>query len=504
MMLDFGLGPQNSEKLRNEIPWRKLRKILVCQQASRWYMGEMMCHAQWLDAFAKAGLPVAWVTHRNYLEIFANDPNITRLIAAQEITDDILGEFDVVVFPSIRPSPKYYPHIRHALYSSRDELVYVHNGEIQQRIEKSGINYFKVSAPRFAQTGLPDSNYYQMKFNSPEKEKATTILSRLFGEWTNDIIIVNPTSSNPFTRESDRKKAVDNELDKNDYVLLIKEILSGFPNCMVLVGAAVKENDINNYRLLEEIGLCFRHESKVRTLIELKKIDEGISFREFAALLSEPRVTTMIGNSTGTNAHLAAAVGVPAFSIERAADATMRANWSDPNAFQMGAFRWRNPNPTIAGYGLNWGDSSHARIEKLSHFLLYHNYWINGKWENLFGNQVSRAKSIATAIVIAIGQWIMAKPDYFEPAELRLWLVEFAGLFKQRQMVSFFFNFTDEAAYIAETGQGGYDNLIYFLVRISKEDLDLPTSKVANVSQKAIVCQLFANSNLHKLLISLK
>ena len=276
MMLDFGLGIQNSEKiiLGNEIPWRNSWKILVCHQASRWYVGEMMCHAQWLDAFAKAGLPIAFATHRDYLEIFANDPNITRLIPAQEITDDMLGEFDVVVFPSFRPPPKYYPHLHHALYTSRDDLVYVHNGKVQQRIEKSGINYFQVSAPRFAQTGLPNSDYYQMKFNLPEKQKATTTLSRLFGKEIDDIIIVNPTSSNPFTRESDRKKAVDNELDKNDYVLLIELILANFPNSKVLVGAAVKENDITNYRLLEEIVKCFWHESKVHTLIELKKIAE--------------------------------------------------------------------------------------------------------------------------------------------------------------------------------------------------------------------------------------
>jgi hypothetical protein len=121
-----------------------------------------------------------------------------------------------VVFPSIRPPPKYHPHLHRALYSSRDELVYIQNDKVQQHIEKSGINYFQVSAPRFTQTGLPDSDYYQMKFNSEEKDKATITLSRLFGEETNEIIIVNPTSSNPFTRESDRKKAVDNELDEND------------------------------------------------------------------------------------------------------------------------------------------------------------------------------------------------------------------------------------------------------------------------------------------------
>jgi hypothetical protein len=473
MMLDFGLEVQNSEKIifGNEIPWRISWKILVCHQASRWYMGEMMCHAQWLDAFAKAGLPIAWATHRNYLEIFANDPNITRLIPAQEITDDILGEFDVVVFPSIRPPQKYYPHLQHALYSSRDELVYVHNGEVQQRIEKSGINYFRLNAPRFAQTTLPDSDYYQMTFHSEEKKKATITISGLFGEGNDDIIIVNPTSSNPFTRDSERKKAVDNELDKNDYVLLIEQILSSFPNSKVLVGAAVKENDIDNYRLLEEIGKYFPHEPKVRTLLELKKIDEGISFREFAALLSEPRVTSMVGNSTGSNAHLAAAVSVPAFSIERAADPTMRANWKEPNAFQMGAFRWRNPNPTIASYGFNWKESSHARIEKLSHFLLYHNYWFKGQWKSLFGNQVSKAQSLATAIVIAIHQWIMAKSNDFEPAKLRLWLVEFAGLFKKQKMVSFFFNLTDEAAYLTETGQEKDDNLIFFWYELARNIL---------------------------------
>jgi len=501
-MLDFALGVQNSEKiiLGDEIPWQKSWRILVYHQASRWYVGEMMCHAQWLNAFAKAGLPVTWATHRNYLEIFANDPNITRLIPAQEITEDILKEFDVVVFPSIRPSPKYYPYIRHALYSSRDGLVYVHNGKVKQYIAKLGINYFQVSAPRFIQTGLPDSDYYQIKFTAEEKDKASRTLSQLFGKEVDEVIIVNPTSSNPFTRESDRKKAVDNELDKNDYVLLIEKILADFPKSKVLVGAAVKENDANNYHLIEEIGKCFQSKSKVRTLSEVKEIAEGVSFREFAALLSEPRVITMVGNSTGTNAHLAASVNVPAFSIERAADATMRANWRDPDAFQMGAFRWRNPNPTIAGYGFNWNESSYMRVEKLACFLHYHNYWVKGKWESLFGNQVSKAKDIAIAILAAIQQWITA--NHPEPARLRQLLLEFVRLFTEPKMVAFFFNFTDEVAYLIETEQGDEDNFIFFLARVNKDYTNLPT--MANVSQQEIVCQLFANSNLHKLLIRLK
>src|SRR5207248_1154812 len=96
---------------------------------------------------------------------------------------------------------------------------------------------------RRGETGLPDGSPFRMHLGPAELAEAAQRIDRIFGADDVEVVLLNPSASNPHTRESGREKAVDNRLCLNDYESLVVSLLEEFPHRRVLIGSALKPGD---------------------------------------------------------------------------------------------------------------------------------------------------------------------------------------------------------------------------------------------------------------------
>jgi hypothetical protein len=259
-----------------------------------------------------------------------------------------------------------------------------------------------------------------------------------------------------------------------EHVAVLRQIALGIAGHAILVAAPVKPGDARNAAVVGEVAASVAGEP----------VTTGL--REFAALLADPRVCSTVGGGTGSNTHLAALVGTWSLSIERSADAAMRANWSHSEAFQMGSFRWRNPSPLTAVHTMAWDEGDQRATEEKAAgacgAFLAHHYLAHGRRAELFDRDRAPA--------MAVHGWSGAASTELQLAQMLAgWMTSSAR--------RHFADFADEIAYLC-------DRFPHLSETNPRDDFDVllaaaEAGAVVDPSVCSLAGQLFRDSNLHKL-----
>lgn len=352
------MTPPSALVLEYELLHNQIRKILWLHSTDRWYLGDFLRHVNWISALSdiqNATLDLA--SNIDYLSLFETDSRVNDLYDVRDLSDENIAVYDLIIIPSSFGPTEYNPSIKRALYYWDRGWEYVRYGTVIASGTKQGLNYFTGALHAYGETGLPYAEPVDLMLPVEAVEKSRNAVRALFGNQS-PTIIYNPTASNPYTRQTDIKKEVENILTAQEHAVIIRQVREELPQHNVLIASAMREGDAMNRAATIDLKSFFTTDENVKTIFDMPEARTTI--RDFAILLSSKTIVGMVGTATGTNTHLAAKVATPSFSIERAADDIMKENWSQPHTFQMGSFRWRNPSPLVATYNLDW----HAKSEK--------------------------------------------------------------------------------------------------------------------------------------------
>jgi hypothetical protein len=420
---------------------------LLCHVQDRWYVGELFCHAAWLEVLAAAGIRCTVCTNPHYLEIFEQHPAVCELASAERLEDQLNAGHDLVIIATTHPPERYDVRLGRAIYVWNEGMAVVHRGEMQCEQRTDEFNLFLATRHRHGQTALPDGRYFRMALTAEERRDASRRLTEVLGRDPARVTVFNPTASNPHTRNSARPKAVDNALQVEDCAGLIRLLLAALPDQRIVIGAPLKPGDRANLHDMAVIAARFADHPRVASLMTDVPPDQGLSFRTFAAVLLDERVNQMLGNSTGSNAHLAAALNVPAVSIERRCDDMMRTNWESRGRGQMGSFRWRNSEPSSAACSLPWDDRSERQWSRAVGLLRWHSLAFRGEWSAWFGDGTEEARVLARDIGAGMAG---------ESVPLARWFAQisrFAQLMRSDELRALYFDFYDEGSYFEAVGE---------------------------------------------------
>jgi hypothetical protein len=469
--------------LEHEIQHGQLKKVLLYHNTDRWYLGDFIRHATWLSslsAIRPESLELA--TAAAYLPLY-QDARVHKRIDVAHFDASTFDTYDLVVIPSAYPPATFDSTIKRAIYTWDRGWAYVRYGSVIVSSDKHELNYFIAARHRSTQTALPASEVFPVQLSKGEHDAVSTALSKLFGK-TKKVIVYNPTASNPFTRETSIKKEVDNQLSLSQHSVILRELQERLPNHAFLVASALKPGDTLNEEMVKQLAQAGKP-GVTKSIFELA-LDGSTTMRGFASLLAAPQIIGMVGTGTGTNTHLASLVGLPAFSIERSADAAMIDNWLHPEMFQMGSFRWRNPAPLVATYNLDWARITDTELASIAESFTYHMHYVNGAYEKIFAAPLGQIKDLASAALDALARKDVSDMVTHLTACLRS---------MTREGAVHYGNFDDEIQYLA------LQDTRLSTVRTLDDLFDTPRDVSAAHSE--LIIRLVEHSNLHKLLLAL-
>lgn len=492
-------GPTDALPLQDALRSGAVSTALLCHVQDRWYVGEMFCHAAWLEVLEAAGIRCTVCTNPHYLEIFEHHPAVRELSSADQLEHQLTAGHDLVIIATTHPPERYDVRLSRAIYIWNEGMAVVRHGQKQCEQQTDELNLFLATRHRHGQTALPDGRYFRMVLTAQERRDASRRFSAALGRDAARVTIFNPTASNPHTRNSSRPKAVDNALDVEDCVRLIGLMLAALPEQRIVIGAPLKRGDQRNLDAMAAIAARFADHPRVRSLMADVTPDEGLSFRAFAAVLLDERVGQMIGNSTGSNAHLAAALNVPAVSIERRCDDLMRANWAARGRGQMGSFRWRNSEPSAAACSLPWDDRSASQWSRAVGLLRWHSLAFRGEWSAWFGDRPEEARRLARDICAGLAA---------ESVPLARWfgqISRFAQLMRSDELRALYFDFHDEAAYFEAIGEPAAAAVMCALAALGEPGGRpvAPDFPRLEPREQRLVQRMTATANLFKVFVSL-
>jgi len=480
--------------LQDDLEAGRIERALFCHVHDRWYLGELFCHASWLASLRKAGLACSVCTNASYLELFEHLPGGVELYPAERLDDALLARFDLVVFAATHPPSSYAVQLPRAIYAWNEGLALVRHGRAELELQTPAPNLFDATRHRHGQTALPDGEYLKLCLTSAELVAASSRLDRLPGAAAGPVVVFNPSASNAHTRASGRPKAVENVLSADDCERLVDCLLTELPDHRVLIAAPLKPGDEVNHLALVALGERFAEER--RLIAPMNEIDpgDGLSLRAFAALLADDRVRGMLGNSTGSNAHLAAALDVPAVSIERGADDEMRRNWRSLGRGQMGSFRWRNPHPCTAAIALRWDRHGSAQLRCVVRLLIRHMATRESGWAAALGVDPELAQASAHAALDELNAIGESRPG------ASAGLNGFAELLdaEHRELA---YDFRDEAEYFHAIGLSRAATAMNTLTAIGSDGA--PSARplggvTLGEPERALVAGMLSSSNLLK------
>ncbi len=340
-------------------------RVLWLHDTDRWYLGDFLRHAAWLDWLYRRlpGAHIDFASHPAYLALY-QDGRFGQALDVSDLKMSDLRAYDLVIVPSSFPDPTPAdPGVRRLLRTwDRGWSLYAYGQRVAGGTKRF-LNYFRSAHPDtlpFVESSpQSDCGGSVLSFSGAERVDAEKILEQL-APGAGPVLIYNPTSSTRFTRETDVEKEVDNTLTPAQHAVVLTEIAGRLNGHDILVGAPLKPGDEENAAALRQVAGAV---PGARCLLDA--VVPGVDsrrLRDFAAVLASPRVCASVGAGTGSNTHLSALVGTWSLSFERAADAVMQRNWSEPGAFQMGSFRWRNPSHLSAIHLLRWDRLDEAAL----------------------------------------------------------------------------------------------------------------------------------------------
>lgn len=369
--------------LEHEILHKQLLKVLLLYRTDRWYLGDFIRHVSWLTSLTAVQPHIlALATHKEYLTLFETDSRVHKLLDESTLTDTDLAVYDLVVIPSSFLPVEFSHIIKRALYYSDRGWIYCRYGVVVASGEKQSINYFTNALHEYGQTALPTAHTISLQF--PEDDIVTMghAVTNIFHN-DNPVLIYNPTASSPFTRQTTIKKEVENILNIEEHAALISNVRVLMPNYNILIGSAFRSGDTLNQQIITRLKSTLANDPAIKTILDLEYPD-CTNLRGFSMLLKCEPVKAVLGTSTGTTTHLASLVGLSSFSVERATDSQMIANWREPDSFQMGSFRWRNPSSLVGAYNLDWSTKSLADFATIGQGFYYHMLIQQGMCKTLF------------------------------------------------------------------------------------------------------------------------
>jgi hypothetical protein len=469
--------------LEHEIQHGQLKKVLLYHNTDRWYLGDFIRHATWLSslsAIRPESLELA--TTAAYLPLY-QDARVHKRIDVAHFDVSTFDTYDLVVIPSAYPPATFDSTIKRAIYTWDRGWAYVRYGSVIVSSDKHELNYFIAARHRSTQTALPASEVFPVQLSKGEHDAVSTALSKLFGK-TKKVIVYNPTASNPFTRETSIKKEVDNQLSLSQHSVILRELQSRLPDHAFLVASALKPGDTLNEEMVSKLAQAGKP-GITKSVFDLD-LAGSTTMRGFASVLAAPQVVGMIGTGTGTNTHLASLVGLPAFSIERAADAAMVENWLHPEMFQMGSFRWRNPAPFVGTYNLDWAHITNAELANIAEAFVYHMHYASETYGELFTVPLEEMHHLAGALLDGLERKDI--PDIASGITACLHAMT-------KGAAIHYGNFDDEVQYLSLQDTRLSD------IRALDDLSNLPRDVTGAYSE--LVVRLVEHSNLHKLLVAL-
>lgn len=463
---------------------RRIDRILWLHRTDRWYFGDFVRHAAWLG-WACRTFPAATIdlaSHPAYLPVYADDRFGTGL-DQQLLGPDRTAAYDLVIEPGSFPPPDRSggstgPRTVRLLSWDAGWAVHDPGGRVVAAGSKAELNYFRAAHPG-AVTGHRSIEPTAMRLRPRESETGRDLLDRIL-PGPAPVVVYNPTSSNPFTRETDLRKEVGNRLSVRDHAAVLRRLLVLLPGHRFLVGAPVKPGDRANRATLSALTRLVGGERV--TALTVPGEEWVLTLRGFATILADPRICASVGAGTGSNTHLATLVGRHGLSIERGCDAQMLRNWSQ-DGFRMGSFRWRNPSPGSGIRVLNWPTRTVADLHGAAHaFMIEHALEHTDLPATLFTDP----ESVPGPVERFSDHW----PHDPVPAVA-------AAVDLQRMMrptaAAHYGDFTDEAAFLA------------FSHDVTGAGLQAVAAALVSHDPRVRSCamRLFEDSNLHKLLIRL-
>jgi hypothetical protein len=455
----------------------KVRRVLWWHLTDRWYFGDFLRHAPWLP-WLRAAFPGAVVdaaTHPDYLPLLTGGGD-GGLLDARSVDPALLASYDFVVVPgafetSLRPVE------RGTTLSTWDSGWALRvEGSLRMSGVKDEINYFRAARPAAITNDPGRDPELTITPGADELADVVRALDRMF-PGGQPAVVYNPTSSNPFTRETDVPKEVDNTLSAAEHAVVLRRLVLSLPDHVFVVGAARKQDDEVNAAVAREVvDRCAGPRVGLLADLSLPAVE---SLHGFAAVLGSPRVCSVAGGGTGTNTHLAALTGTFGFSVEHGSDAAMIRNWERPQDFQMGSFRWRNPSPLAGSHALDWSRRTPQALAAAADAFGCHHAMAHGAWEELFTDPPA-ARGLADALA---AMWPAQQPMALSMAGRLLDVMTPAAR-------AHYGDFTDETAFLhLKHGIGGaQDSLAALLTALTAP------------SSAALAADLFEHSNLQKLL----
>lgn len=453
-----------------------IARILWLHRTDRWYFGDFLRHAawaQWLRAtFPQATIDLA--SHPGYLSIYEDD-RFAHLLDATTLQPGSIRSYDLVVQPTAF-EPASFDGDLPLLLATWDTgwAIRVH-GQPWIRGSKAELNYFRAAHPS-AVIGPRSTWHCPLQLRSSEIDAVRQALSRAF-PGTGSIVVYNPTASNPFTRDTDLPKEVDNALTAREHAFVLRRLIELLPDHHVIVGSSLKPGDTANAQIVQTVTDL--SSPGPISIIDLD-LPKAITIRGFTALLDSERVCSVTGAGTGTNTHLASLSHTCSFSIERGADSHMVGNWTQASAFQMGSFRWRNPTLSTGIHTIDWSDKTEAVLAAAAEAFTCH-HAIAHDQQTLFADLAGVAE-----VVARFKESWPADPVTAVRAAHRL----LGHLTPPAR--AHYSRFDDEAAYLR------------LKLGIQSSGLHAVIAALTTQTAKSqIAVQLFEDSNLHKLITHL-
>ena len=476
--------------LEKELLNDQIKKVLFYHNTDRWYFGDLLRHSSWIEALGKINCNLTVATNKSFISIFENHPSVQKLIPVDKVTEEDFSKYDLVIIPLSFSPTVYSPFIKRGIYTYNTAFEYTRYGILVKKIKKYGFNYFDLAKHKFGQTYLSDSTYFKIHLTNNEKLEANKYIRMIFPK-NEKIIVLNPTASNIFTRETNIKKEVTNSLNTDDYSNILKNLLIEFPEYSILIASSLKPNDQDNFYLIKKLNKLVSSK-RVQAITSITTLEKGFTFRKFASILSNKNIAAMLGNGTGTSTHFAATCNLPSMSIERSTDNNMICNWKNKDSFQMGSFRWRNSENSTAIYVLDSSKKNDKNLKKISHALNLHLIASSNQWRGFFiENDIDivtiNSKKILSLLqsgkIIQSLQYLNIIRDSFLDYNIR----------------DFYFNFSDEIKYLDTTNKR--IKKIFILIMYGYKKI-IKFKKISS-SEEKLLSDLVKYSNLYKLLVNI-